>query len=177
MKIKSLFAVPLGVAIITLLLFSCPTSAQTQTSIHDLDNPARQPFQLEIKSQRLADRTTITTIPLLTVPTGKRLVIEQVFAEVVALCSAGDPEPFFVAELQTKAGGQVANHDLAFTRRAKSVFGEQDYVASQLTRIYADPASKISLRVFLVDGSTNCYSVASLNKSVLSGHFVDVNQP
>ena len=172
MENKSLFAVPFGAAIVILLLFSYQTSVQAQTSIHDLDNPARQPFQLEVTDQMILKDTPI---PLLMVPLGKRLVIEQAFLELTTFCSQSDKETVFVANLQTRAGGRVANHDLAITKRA-SLFSIQDYIASQLTRIYADPGTKVVLKVSL-HGQVSCASTARVGKVVLSGHYVDVSQP
>ena len=173
MKNKSLFAVPFGAAIVILLLFSCLTFAEAQTSIHDLDNPARQPFQLEVTNQRILKDSPI---PLFMIPVGKRLVIEQVFLELTTLCSQSDEETVFVVNLQTRGGGRVANHDLTITKRA-SLFSIQDYVASQLTRIYADPGSKVVLNISLHAPLVVCASTATVSKVILSGHYVDVSQP
>ena len=173
MKNKGSLAVPFGEAIVASLLFLCPASVQAQTSIHDLDNPARQPFQLEVTNQVISKDTPV---PLFVIPAGKRLVIEQVFLELSTLCSQSDEETVFVANPQTRGGGQVANHDLTIAKRA-SLFSIQEYVASQLTRIYADPGSRVVLNVFLHARAPTCASTARVSKVILSGHFVDVSQP
>ena len=131
------------------------TTAQP-VPVRDVDNPARQPFQTSTSSPTNAFNAQGFGLTLITVPAGKRLVIEF----VSATCSP------------TGAGGVVPN-PLRVTTQVDHWFALQPgnqiglAVGTHLTSLYADPGTKVNLTVF----PTSNAATVICNVAV-SGYFI-----
>lgn len=125
----------------------------TPLQVFDVDNPAFQPFQIHFPLG--------TDSPQLTVPAGKRLVIEHVTGNAF---SSGDV--FWMAVLTT-AGGEFASHLFPMTKVGVAPSGNNVYVASAQTRIYADPGTNVSIQ-------PDAIGPPSQRFSSISGYLVDV---
>jgi hypothetical protein len=131
-------------------------TAQIDTSspipVHDVDNVAQEPFH-----------AAFTDAVPLTVPSGKRLVIEHVsgFAGVFEAVT-------LAVSIETKLGGHTINHAFPVTL-AFDNGDTRTYTFGSLTRLYADPGTTVRARVNLTGNpaanSANC---------TLSGYLIDV---
>jgi hypothetical protein len=162
--------------LVAALLLSGPIAAHAQNPVRDVDNPARQPFQVNL-SDRIVSELSDAPLELAVVPQGKRLVIEH--ASVRGLFGAetagGDIPSIIEIGVVTLQNGVPAEHQLVPTIVKSNA--EQNrvdvFVASQPMRAYADPGTTVSLRVSVItegDGSGN----ALLRNIALSGYFVDI---
>ena len=129
-------------------------------SVRGIDNPAWQPFQRELAVLGLFG------FPVITVPAGKRLVIEFVSMSAVAPASCLAP----VLEIITTAGSGRAYHRIAIPDSV-SVGQRTFYVGSKLVRLYADPGTEIELRSIFFNGGCITAEYRAVN---LTGYFVDV---
>jgi hypothetical protein len=119
----------------------------------DTDNAARQPFvgqcTLGILNPRVSN--CLSGFGEITVPNGKRLVIEYVSAE---LFLTGTGKAYLLAVSYT-SGGQIAEADFVPQDTGASASGIQEVsVVGALTRLYADPGSKIDCQAVSTDGSS-----------------------
>lgn len=132
----------------------------TLATVKDADNPARQPFRVS-GTGMFGDYTGLS-VNLITVPSGKRAVIEH--CSCINYLAATDN---FV-RFELAVDGAPA-HQFVHTRVGTSyVPGVDIWSFSQPVRLYADPASVISahgLRRSTGTGGIECY---------ISGYFVDV---
>lgn len=131
----------------------------TPVLVRDVDNPARQPFQASIDTDWPAGFIVKTTT-LLTVPVGKRAVIE--YATFYIAPSAGSKIQF--AELGTTVGGNPASFD--FVGTPITSIG----VVAQPLRLYADAGTNIVGIVGLDSTSTGGGEI----KISISGYLVNV---
>jgi hypothetical protein len=142
----------------------------TPLPVRDVDNPARQPFQASIIEPPLGTPNPV----FFTVPAGKRLVIEYVSAEALALDPDCVTPPRFA--LTTTAGGTPLAHffypensgTISFSGNTAKVYG-----LSRQTRIYADPLTQVKLNV-----RTDALPLCSYNSAGrdlhISGYLVNV---
>ena len=73
-------------AIIGALAFLPADPSHAQTQVRDVDNPARQPFQVELQRQlRIPVAIGRESIKVADAPAGKRLVIEHVSLRISSL--------------------------------------------------------------------------------------------
>jgi hypothetical protein len=123
-----------------------PLGVASPLMVRDLDNPARQPFQVEL------DQTTFA----FSVPAGKRLVIEFVSAR------ANSAPGFSLLSINvvTTVGGVTLQHPFVPVFVGKNGV-DNSYTVSQPTRLYADPGTTVDITL----GSGTV---------ILSGYFVDV---
>lgn len=125
----------------------------------DVDNPARQPFQRAIHE----------FTPFI-VPTGKRLVIEYVSADVGTSSTSCDA---FRCKLKTTVQGTDLVHfffpELVST--SPSTAASRQFALSQQTRIYADPNTEVTVN-FERNGSPCVFGIGT--GLSISGHLVDV---
>jgi hypothetical protein len=131
--------------------------------VHDVDNPARQPFATECDVQFAGLGCTVI------VPEDKRLVIETVTA-TLALPEGEKPLNFFVS---TVASGlfKNANHALVahFMGRGRGAVHHDYYAISESIRLYAAPGSTV-----LLEGQTTTAPPETEDDILtMSGYFVD----
>jgi len=131
-----------------------PLGVASPLMVRDLDNPARQPFS--------ADGSANPEAILVTVPTGKRLVIEFVTARFFheATLWAGLELRIFSA-----GGFEVSEFDIA-PSSSQPYFGQTHFIVhlTHSVRIYVEPGQQ--LRALVNGSSTGVVSV--------SGYWVDV---
>ena len=129
----------------------------------DVDNPARQPFQRFLVGALNEGEFNAGDPVSITVPSGKRLVIEYV--SFIGLIPTGQK---LRVRVDAHAGGS-ASHHLTLSNEGSFQGGKEDYKASQLVRIYGDPETDVMFGVARNNGTGTC----SFNISV-SGYLVDV---
>jgi len=122
------------------------------TSVRDVDNPARQPFQFSLLA--------VAPNNQFTVPSGKRLVIEYVSGRL-SVSLGQQLESVF---LFTKVNNVSVDH--YFTPILTGGVTQSIFTVSQQTRIYADPGTVIKL--FTLG------AVTEFGDLTISGYFVDL---
>jgi len=134
-----------------------PLGIASPLTIRDRDNPALQPIQM-------SGVTFAGTNPILTVPAGKRLVIEFISGSL----SIASGQRFLSAYLRTAvdSGANLRNH--YFTPVLAGTSGGVDYFTiSQSVRIYANPGTIVYL------GSSSTNNNGTFNGTI-SGYYVDL---
>lgn len=128
----------------------------------DVDNPARQPFQIGLGIS--VANGNLTANGSFTVPAGKQLVIE--FVSALAAISSGQK---LTLQFSTTGGGAP----VAFTLPAflQGTFGGtvDDYAVAQQMRVYADPGT--SVQFVLTQNNTTAGALADIG---VSGYLVNV---
>lgn len=137
------------------------TAANTSAML-DVDNPARQPFQ--VLCSAAIDGFGHANCTLTTVPAGKRLVIEMVEANLHFGGTGVQNLQVFVG---TTVGGASINHGVLPTL-AGSVFGD-NYVVSQQVRLYADPGTTVSAFT-----DSNTVTAIPVSFFAISGYLVNL---
>ena len=122
--------------------------------IRDSDNPARQPFQFSGSS-------TSSGVIVVTVPAGKRLVIEYISGSQSVTNGSG--RGFFSALITTQTGNTVSKHIVPPTSfDSRGTF--TDYHVSQPLRMYLDTGQQLRI----------LFNADSFSSSVnLTGHYID----
>ena len=159
---------PTNVNVVNTPNVSVVNTTASPVPMRDVDNPARQPFQAQVRGGFADGASSTGDITIATVPAGKRLVIEHVSAfgtmlptQKVINGGSNVPwhDPFSTIVLQYQWHSQGSNAD-----------GSRDYfVVSEALRVYANP------------GAISCFaernSVAGANPDsvtfTISGYFVD----
>ena len=131
-----------------------PVSVANTVQNHDVDNPARQPFQTFLQP---SSDTTGRVSQSFTVPAHKRLVIEFVSAEVNQFPAGGGGYSY----LETTAGGSTVSYYLANTF-------ESPARRTQVVRLYADPGTPVTV------GANNYGGSGIGTDTEISGYYVDV---
>lgn len=143
--------------------FVVANTADEPVPTRDVDNPAREPFQRFLVEQLNDGEFSAGDRVSFSVPAGKRLVIEY-----VSLLSVVPTGQKLRVKIDAFAGGH-GSHQLTLSGEGSFQGGRDDYKASHLTRIYADPGTDVFIRV--ARNSTS--GIAGINASV-SGYLVDV---
>jgi hypothetical protein len=143
-----------------------PVIAQVRAAlVKDVDNPARQPFAVNSGTSSINAGSISVTQVLLTVPAGKRAVIEHV--SCIDFLASGDN--FVRMELRHTLGGvakaQQFVHDFVGASLASGI---DVWSFSQPIRAYADPGTDISMSAL----RRNSAGTGGI-ECELSGHFVD----
>jgi hypothetical protein len=138
-------------------------TAAAPVLVSDVDNPARQPYQVELSAPFGPD-FALSGIPA--VPAEKRLVIEQCTAMVPGL----DAEANVILTITTSVGGRSVSHWFSLNKLTTNV-GVAPMIISQLIRLYADPGTPVGV-LMTVQGPTPP-SGARFDLT-LSGYLVDV---
>jgi hypothetical protein len=126
--------------------------------------PASQPFQASANGLFVFNQANMP-LPLVTVPTGKQLIIE--FATVGAFL---DSTCSMDALIQTTAGGTTALHQLVVTQQGL-LGGSLIFAAAQPMRLYADPGTSV-LGSVNRDG-TSCLLGGGAAMTI-SGYYVNI---
>lgn len=140
-----------------------PLGVVSPLEVRDLDNPARQPFQVT-RTCGVVDQSIGCAVNI-GVPLGKRLVIEYV--SMLAIMPVGQVASFNV---ETTIGGVSVQHQLPLSPPAIGPFntGPRASVGQQV-RLYGDPGTTFSL------DATRSASVGEATfKFSISGHLVNV---
>jgi hypothetical protein len=144
-----------------------PVIAQVRAAlVKDADNPARQPFAVNSGVSPIPVGANTATQILLTVPAGKRAVIEHV--SCIDFLASGDN--FVRMELRHTLGGagkaQQFVHDFV---GGSLLSGINIWSFSQPIRAYADPGTEVAMvalrRTVAGTGGIECE---------LSGYYVDM---
>ena len=140
-------------------------TADNPVPVRDVDNPARQPFSRTIF--RDFHNEVTADIPLITVPVGKRLVIEHASAR-----SNFPANDLVSAELLYPAPtGGLVHQFLVIHRQGTDSFGNRVFSASEELREYI--AQGETLR-FIVSRDSAGANVVNAVAVTVSGYFVDV---
>ncbi len=129
--------------------------------VRDVDNPARQPFQVQVVGDFADGASTTGDIPITTVPAGKLLVIEYVSLFGSMLTG----QQLVRARLQT--GNPPVYSELRFNIQGGNVEVTRDYFVG--SQFYAQPGP---ISCFAERNSTAGANPASVTFTV-SGYFVD----
>lgn len=131
--------------------------------VENMDNPAYQPFQREIDWTN--DPTQMGGSGSFIVPEGKRLVIEQISAQIGL--AAGQAWAFSVS---TTVNNTTASHRFIVTQSPITSGGDYQivYYVDRLVRIYADPGTTVTVDV------QNTLAGNGRGWSAVSGYLVDV---
>jgi hypothetical protein len=133
------------------------------TTVCDVDSPARQPFQAAVEIK--LPNGTGGENGFVTVPNGKRLVIEYASGE--AFLPAGQKCLFSVI---TSLKGQTTGTRHYLESVPLGHFGAPDYFrAAQVVRLYADAGSTVMLRA-----DRDIATGEGLARMSISGHLVNV---
>ena len=143
-----------------------PVVAQLRAAfVKDLNNAAYQPFAADSGIKSFPSNVGSIDEDLLTVPAGKRAVIEH-FSCIDFLTSTNN---FVRMELRYTVGGTNSTHEFVHTNVGGSfVSGVDVFSLSQPVQAYADPSTTISVfasrRSSTGTGGIECK---------ISGHYVD----
>jgi hypothetical protein len=148
-----------AVAMVAALVAPKSVHALVATLVRDVDNPARAPIiSANCQSQPVPILNLYIYEPcdLYTVPSGQRLVIEQVETD----CETPVGQTVSAATFNLVEGGVTSDHAIALTPQAVPPNGGfSEFVNNQSVRYYADPGSMISFKAYISDqgGSTACW--------------------
>ena len=133
--------------------------------VRDVDNPAQQPFQRELDAHFTPGSSSATDS--LTVPAGKRLVIE--FASETVNLPTGQ---HMWLRIQTTANGSTNQFTLMPSLVCPCGADSSDFLAgNQQVRLYADPGTTVSIVANLLLSTANTNTGADV---VMSGHYVNI---
>ncbi len=137
-----------------------PVTISNTVHTQDVDNAARQPFQVEIPFLSLSANSS-TSFP---VPIGKQLVLEN----ISAIAYTPD-DPVAEVVVSTTVGGQTVRHDVGFATTFSKGFRVMPVVP---VRLYADGGSTVI--VTTVRNTSIPSSSGYGNVIKLSGYYVNV---
>lgn len=148
------------------LMASGATMAQTRAAlVKDVDSPASQPFAFSSNVTGFGASSRSLELPLITVPAGKRAVVEHV--SCINYLASGIN--FVRLEIRFVTGGVERRHQFVHTFVGGSLSSGLDiWSFSQPVRLYADAGTAIRIyalrRLASGEGGVECD---------ISGHFVD----
>jgi hypothetical protein len=143
-----------------------PVLAQVRAAlIKDVDNPARQPFAVGTGITDFAVGSNSVSDTVLTVPAGKRAVVEH----VSCINYVETANSWVRFEMNYTSAGAASRHQFVLTRVGPSFAAGIDiWSFSQPVQAYADPSTAITItalrRLSSGAGAIECY---------VSGHYVD----
>ena len=132
----------------------------------------QQPFQVEHFINLAPGQTGVNEETVFTVPAGKRLVIESLFAQIAL--SPGDATDLlqFVTEVAAHPG-QVgigrAHHKVLASPQGSNSIGELIFVGTHAVRAYADPGTAVNVQFIRKDNTDRAEARFSI-----VGYLVDV---
>ena len=130
--------------------------------VRDVDNGAWQPFN---SCAHVDDTWHAVFQDILTVPPGKRAVIEY-----VSFMSATDTEIRYVYTYLYNSE-VLSKHYLAVTPHG-GAGGRTNYVGNSSMKMYADQGWSVSFSAWRAEGYTQLFSA----EMCVSGHYVDITQ-
>jgi len=135
------------------------------------NNDARQPFQIGYSSVIIRNTEPFR---LAQVPQGKRLVIEHISFRFVVAHGTSNDIPLVVANVETAAAGNRADHELMTVRAGHIVPGRDLFVVSEPLRLYADPGTTVSITMGLALPQPDPDDTFGFITLAMSGYYVDV---
>lgn len=151
-------------AVIGGIVLSTSNHGGAQTPIRDLDNPARQPLRKSIDRMARSAGTAHAEPIIVTVPEGKRLVIEQMTFRAPA------PEngelTGITAGIQTLLGNDGTTTWVLVQRQLNH------FIANQQMRVYADAGTNVSLSIEIQSPQPG--TKMEFRDVSVSGYFVDL---
>ena len=139
--------------------------------VRDIDHPAREPFQKEIDVHFNSDEFTAQESVPITIPLGKRFVMEHVSA--TGIVPVGQKLHMSVS---ARFNNALTTHALIATPQGTTgAFGTKDvFTASQPLRAYAGGANIVTEQVIVVFASRNSTGGDANVFFGLTGYFIDV---
>lgn len=135
--------------------------------VSDVDNPARHPFAFSLPPDAQDwSPNNATKIVQIHVPANQCLVVEQVSVQAKLLRTTNQ---FLRVRVDTKAGGQFSSYHIVGADVGQLDLSD-NYVASSLMKMYADPGSDVGIAV-IRGNSSGGTDFAEVN---LSGYLVSV---
>jgi hypothetical protein len=137
-------------------------TAQDETSpvlVRDVENPARHPFMRTHSAIWNSDDLRPVALAV-TIPTGKRLVVEQISVNAQVTCS---PSQGVHVEIESQADGGMGSYALVATNTGKCQF-----IASGQLRLYAESNSELRILLFRNDSIGSSSVVVSI-----TGYLID----
>jgi hypothetical protein len=131
--------------------------------VRDVDN-GLQPFH-ESVGLFLAGGNSGNSETLLTVPAGKRFILETVSARA-ELAAVDTPNR---VEIITQLGGKPVLHEILLSRQGLNLNGQPVFVGTHSIRAYSDPGTEVKFQFSRSDTTNN----ASADVTI-SGYFVDL---
>jgi hypothetical protein len=155
----------LAAGVIALMASGAATAQTRPALVKDVDSPASQPFAFSSNAASFGDFALTLNVPMLTVPTGKRAVVEHV--SCIDFLTTGNN--FVRMEIQFVTGGVSRRHQFVHTLVGGSLISGIDiWSFSQPVRLYADAGTAIQMsalrRSSSGSGGVECD---------ISGHYVD----
>jgi hypothetical protein len=175
MKIRTTLVLTICFAALAGAFVSAPTALAQggkgttgPTLIKDTENPARSAVQASCTTSWL-NANLGSNCELMTVPAGKRLVVEH----ASAYCYTQGTDFISLAFIQTQLGGESGNQlNIPLVLGGEVVAGAYKYrVASHPIRAYSDPGSSVKGLAYLNGDPTGSFQACNLS---ITGHLVDV---
>jgi hypothetical protein len=177
--IRGRIAAALGLAVAAgVTLFSAPGASHAQTSVRDVDSPARQPFNATVLD-RLIPIDRNRSIAVAKVPPGKRLVIEHVSFAAFGQCNQPAQTPAaasVLASLETDASVDGTVQPQAHQLRVDKIVVSPPscpignaFVASQPIRVYVESGHQVSVTFDAFSERDRL----SITRVAISGHLID----
>ena len=168
----------LGLFVLAWVAFSTPahTADKAQdvnvvntAAVFDVDNRARSPFTASGAGQ-FGEEGHQISITMLTLPSDKRLVIEQVSAQMLSQPTTTDAQRMRI-EVDTITGGSSASYAFTGSNGGLETLGNLDvFVASAQMKAYADPGTTVQV----VAGRRSTSACPCPVNVSLSGYLVNV---
>jgi len=138
--------------------------AMVAALVRDVDNPARLPtvFATCFGQNAAGDNPSfVGCLTNYTIPSGQRLVIEQ----VEATCQTPSGNNFTSASLGLQGKGQFfgTSHPLVLTSQGPGASGSVQYATNQPVRYYVDAGSTLSFAAFTSDTTASSDCTFQLN--------------
>ena len=153
--------------LISALLIPMALFAQAPREVRDADNPARQPFACSYPWNTTTFVGPGVVSGFCTVPAHKRLVIENVNANMII----GFPVWALTVSVTTNGTARQFTYPVMMGGVPSTTTATNIWITSESVRLYADPGSNVSLTFKVGSGTGSPGEFAVFN---LSGYLVDV---
>lgn len=155
----------LAAGVIALMVSGVATAQTRAALVKDVDSPASQPFAFSSGSTAFGASSLSLELPLITVPAGKRAVVEHV--SCINYLASGNN--FVRMEIGFVTGGVSRRHQFVHDYVGGSLLSGVDiWSFSQPVRLYADAGTAI--RMSALRRSTSGSGGVECD---ISGHYVD----
>ena len=155
------------------LALSLPAYAQYSTPMRDVDNGARQPVNFSNFININPNSASGGSSNAVTVPAGKRLVIESISFQSTGLSSTAESGFMTVqvtAGAGTPNGATTGTHLIPGVRMIQVDAADTAIGGVSNLRMYADAGSQVNLAYYRWPVSANGFSV----NFTITGHFVNL---
>ena len=154
--------------VIVVIAGVAPRAAQAVVAalVRDVDNPGRATI-VPVGCQAISTsgfRGAFECTPAYTVPSGQRLVIEQ----VEAICETPATNNVSSGFITISEQGIIAGKPVIFSPQGVDAFGVSIFAANQVVRYYADPGTTIRFDAVETDGTGSTLCSWSANGYLIS---------